>query len=61
MKRLKLRVVMCLIIGWLTLAPFANQAKVVVQHNQTGPTLLKASIIVRAKSSAAILESAGGG
>ncbi len=48
MNSLKLCVAVCLLAGWLGLTPGANQAKVVVRPNQTGPTLLKASIIVRA-------------
>ncbi len=48
MKSHTLRVVVVVIAGWLALTPVVNPARAAAHSNQSGPTLLKASIIVRA-------------
>ena len=48
MKSLTLRVAVVVLTGWFLLMPIAGQAKAVARPSKSGPTLLKASIIVRA-------------
>lgn len=44
----KLRIAVCLLAGWLLLAPGVSQRTSAARPVQTGPTLLKASLVVRA-------------